>query len=43
MHKKNYENNLEFCKQKGAQCTQYFKRLHNPCDGDISVRYVVQK
>jgi hypothetical protein len=35
IHNENYENNLEFCKQKGTQCTQYLGSHHNPCGKDI--------
>jgi hypothetical protein len=30
MYKENYESNPKFYKQKGTQCTQYLKCLHNP-------------
>jgi hypothetical protein len=43
MHKENYESNPKVYKQKGTQWTQCLKCLHNPCDGDIFTRYVLQK
>jgi len=40
MHEENYENHAN---KSLSQCTQYLKCLHNPCDGNIFARYVLQK
>jgi hypothetical protein len=39
---KNYESHPNFANKNLSQCTQYLRRFHNPCDGDIFARYVLQ-
>jgi hypothetical protein len=43
MHEKKLWKQSRIFKQIQSKCTQYLRHLHNPCDEDISSKYVLQK